>query len=114
MLAAPAHQFGDLAQQRIDEIASKNRANLCDLARSAQPIEARGKRLLQGWRDGLNTALLAVFNKQASHLLNEQRHAAGALVDPSISSLDSAWRAEISPTMRATPARPRGLSEITL
>ena len=31
-----------------------------------------------------------------------------------IISLDSAWRAEISPTIRATPARSRGLSEITL
>jgi hypothetical protein len=25
--------LGDVAQQRIDEIASKNRANLCDLTR---------------------------------------------------------------------------------
>jgi hypothetical protein len=63
--------FGDLAQQRIDEIASKNRADLRHLARRAQPIEARGKRLLQGWRDGLNTALLAAFNKQTRDLLYE-------------------------------------------
>jgi hypothetical protein len=37
--------------------------------------------LLQSWWDRLNTTLLATFNKQARHLLNEQRHAAGALVD---------------------------------
>ena len=74
--------LGDVAQQRIDEIASKNRADLRHLARRPQPIEARGKRLLQGRRDGLNSAVLAAFNKQARHLLNEQRHAAGALADP--------------------------------
>jgi hypothetical protein len=30
----------------------------------------------------LNSALLATFNKQARHLLNEQWHAARALTDP--------------------------------
>ena len=104
--------LGDVAQQRIGEIASKHRADLRDLARRAQPIEARGKRLLQGRRDGLNTALLAAFNKQARHLLDEQRHAAGALADPFDHLLDSACRAAISPTMRATPARSSGASEI--
>ena len=74
--------FGDVAQQRIDEIASKNRADLRDLTRRPQPIEARSKGLLQGRRDGLNTALLAALQQQARHLLNEQRHAAGPLVDP--------------------------------
>ena len=75
-------QFGNLAHEGVCEIAPKDRANLCDLTRSAQPIEPRGKGLLQGRRNGLNTALLATFNKQARHLLNEQRHAAGALADP--------------------------------
>ena len=74
--------FGDVAQQRVDEIASENRADLRDLARRPEPVEARGEGLLQGRRDGLNTALLAAFKKQARHLLNEQRHAAGPLVDP--------------------------------
>ena len=74
--------FGDVAQQRVGEVASKHRADLRHLARRAEPIEARGKRLLQGRRDGLNTALLAALKKQARHLLNEQRHAARALVDP--------------------------------
>jgi hypothetical protein len=74
--------FGDVAQQGIDEIASKNRANLRDLTRRPEPIEARSKGLLQSRRDGLNSALLATFNKQARHLFNEQRHAAGALADP--------------------------------
>src|SRR5580704_4689991 len=43
----------NVAKQRISKLASKNRANLCDLARGPQSIEARGKRLLQGWWDGL-------------------------------------------------------------
>ena len=30
----------------------------------------------------MNAALLAALKKQARHLLNEQRHAAGALADP--------------------------------
>ena len=51
----------------------------------------------------MNAALLATFNKQARHLLNEQRHAARALADPLDNSLsDSACCAAISPTMRRT------------
>ena len=71
--------FGDVAQQRIGEIASKHRADLRHLTRRPKPIEARSKGLLQGRRDGLNTALLAAFNKQARDFLYEQRHAAGPL-----------------------------------
>ena len=55
--------FGDVAQQRIGEIASKNRADLRHLTRRPEPIEARGERLLQGWRDGLNAALLAALQE---------------------------------------------------
>ena len=56
--------FCDVAQQRIGEIASEHRADLRHLARRPEPVEARGKRLLQGRRDGLNAALLAAL-KQA-------------------------------------------------
>ena len=69
-------------QQRIDEIAPENRANLCDLTRGAEPVEPRGERLLQGRRDGLYAALRATLHQQPSHFLNKQRHAACALVDP--------------------------------
>ena len=75
-------EFGDVAQQRIGKLASKHRADLRDLARRPEPIEARSKRLLQGRRDGLNAALLAALEKQARHLLDEQRHAAGPLAHP--------------------------------
>ena len=75
-------QFGDVTQQRVGEVASKNSPDLRHLARRAKPIEARGERLLQGRRDRLNAALLTALEKQARHLLDEQRHAAGALADP--------------------------------
>ena len=44
--------------------------------------KARRERLLQCWRNGLNAAALAALEKQARHLLDEQRHAARALADP--------------------------------
>ena len=71
--------FGDVARQRIGKIASKHRPDLRHLTRRPKPIEARSKGLLQGRRDGLNTALLAAFKKQARDFLYEQRHAAGPL-----------------------------------
>ena len=61
--SAGSSHFRDVAQQRIGEIASKNRADLRHLARRAEPVEARGERLLQGRRDGLNAALLAALQE---------------------------------------------------
>ena len=59
-------QFRDIAQQRVDEVASKHRADLRDLARSAQPIEARGERLLKRGRDGLRSGVAALEQAGAS------------------------------------------------
>ena len=64
------------------ESASEHRADLRDLPRGAEPVEPRGERLLQGRRDRLRAALDAALQEQARHLLDEQRHAAGALVHP--------------------------------
>ena len=102
LAARGSSMLGDVAQQRVGKIASKHRADLRDLARRPEPVEPRGERLLQGRRDRLHAALLAALEQQARHLLDEQRHAAGALADPSITSCGSAWRAAISATMRAT------------
>src|SRR6516225_10724005 len=52
-------ELANVAQQRIGKRASKNGPDLRDLAGRAEPIKARGKRLLQGWRDGLNAPLFA-------------------------------------------------------
>ena len=60
----------------------KNRPDLRDLARGAEPIEARRERLLQGGRDGLNAAPLPPLQEQARHLLDEQRHATCPFADP--------------------------------
>ena len=38
---------GHSAKQRVGELAPEHRADLRDLARRAQPVEARGERLLQ-------------------------------------------------------------------
>ena len=64
------------------ESAAQHRADLRDLPRCAEPVEPRGERLLQGRRDRLRAALHAALQEQARHLLDEQRHAAGALVHP--------------------------------
>jgi hypothetical protein len=56
-------------------------APICATSR-AEPIQARGERLLQRWWNGLNAALLASLQKQPCHLLDEQRHAAGSLAHP--------------------------------
>jgi hypothetical protein len=74
-------RFGYIAQQRIGKIASEHSANLRDFARRAEPIQPRGERLLQGWRDGVNTALLPALKKQARHLLDEQRHSPCSLAN---------------------------------
>ncbi len=75
-------EFGNVTQQPVCEIAPKDRTDLRDLARRAEPVETRSERLLQGWRDGLNAALLASLQKQPRHLLDEQRDAAGPLAHP--------------------------------
>ena len=69
------------AQERISEFPSHDRAHLRDFSRSAKPVQPRGERLLQGQRDGLHAALFAALEEQPRHLLDEQRHAAGPLVD---------------------------------
>ena len=63
------------------EAAPEHRADLRDLPRGAEPVEPRGERLLQGRRDRLRAALDAALQEEARHLLDEQRHAAGALID---------------------------------
>jgi hypothetical protein len=63
--------FRNLAQQRIDEIASEHRTDLRYLAGGAELIQARGERLLQGRRDRLNSPLLATLKKQPHNLLDE-------------------------------------------
>ena len=73
--------FGDVAQKPVCEITSEHRADLRDLARGAQPVEARGERLLERRRDRLHAALIAALEQEPRHLLDEQRHAAGARVD---------------------------------
>jgi hypothetical protein len=73
--------FRNVTQKRIAEIASEHRPDLRDFARRAEPVQARGERLLQGRRDCLNAALLAALEQQSRHLLDEQRHAAGPLAD---------------------------------
>ena len=74
--------FGDVAQERIDEIASKHSADLRDFARGTQTIEPCCKRLLQSRWNRLHASLFAALHEQARYLLNEQRHAAGPLVHP--------------------------------
>ena len=50
---------GDGAQEEVGKIATENCADLSDLARVAEPIEAGGERLLQRRRDRPPTALFA-------------------------------------------------------
>ena len=68
-------QAGDGLQQRVGKLAPQHGADLRDFARLAEPVEAGGERLLQGRRDRLRAAL----QHQPRHLLDEQRHAAGAV-----------------------------------
>ena len=75
-------EAGHGAQQRVREISAQHRADLRGLARFAEPVEPRGERLLQGRRDRLRAALFAALQQEARHLLDEQRHAAGALAHP--------------------------------
>ena len=65
-------------EQREGEIAPQHRAELRDLPRRPEPVEARGERLLQGRRDRLRAAFDAALQQEAGDLLDEQRHAAGA------------------------------------
>ena len=75
------YRGGHVAQQPVRKIAAEHRPDLRHLPRLAEPVEARGERLLQGRRDGLNAASRAALEEQARHLLDEQRHAAGPLAD---------------------------------
>ena len=77
----PGSKPATASQERVGEVAAEHRADLRDLPRLAKPVEARRERLLQGRRDGLHAASRAALEKQARHLLDEQRHAAGALAD---------------------------------
>src|SRR6202041_447280 len=74
----PAH----VPQQRISEITAQYGADLRDFARFAEPVEPRRERLLKRRRDRLRAARLAALEQKARDLLDEQRHATGALVDP--------------------------------
>ena len=75
-------QFGDIAQQphrrnRVQEPRRSAPPHAPALAdRGAQQGTAARS---AGWPE---PALLAALKKQARHLLNEQRHAAGSLADP--------------------------------
>ena len=69
------------AKEPIGEAASDHRADLRHLARGAEPVEPRRQRLLQRRRDRLDAALLAALQQEPRHLLDEQRHAAGARGD---------------------------------
>src|SRR5580693_2930072 len=74
----PAHR----AQQRVSEIMAQYGADLRDFARFAERVEPRRERLLKRRRDRLQAAGLAALEQKAGDLLDEQRHATGALVDP--------------------------------
>ena len=50
-------ESGDRLEQREGEIAPQHRADLRDLPRRPEPVEARSERLLQGRRDRLRAAL---------------------------------------------------------
>ena len=76
-LLQPRHRL----QQRMREAAPEHGADLRDLARRAEPVEPGGERLLQRRRDRLHASLLAAFEQQSRHFLDEQRHAAAALGD---------------------------------
>jgi hypothetical protein len=58
--------------------------------------------------------LIAALQQEPGHFLNEQGHAAGGSVTPSITSVGSACRAASSPTMCRTCARSSGAKEIVL
>ena len=101
---------GNSAEQRIRKIAPQNRAGLRDLARFAKPVEPRRERLLQGWR----IACVPLSSKRRVTSSTNSGTPPVRSLTPSTTSSDCAWREEISPTMRATCARSRGASAITL
>jgi hypothetical protein len=86
-----------VAQQRVGEISPQDGADLRHFACFAEPVEPRGERLLKRRRDRLQAAGLAALEQKARDLLDEQRHPAGALAQPSTTSALSAWRAASSP-----------------
>jgi hypothetical protein len=71
----------DVAQNHIGKAPPQHRADLRDFAPRSQAVEARRKRLSQSRRDRLRAPLFAALEKQARHLLDEQRHAARALAN---------------------------------
>ena len=72
----------DSSQQRVREAASKDRADLGDLARFAEPVEPGRERLLKRRRDRLQPARLAALEQKPRDLLDEQWHPTGALTHP--------------------------------
>ena len=90
--SAASSQAGDVARSSaIGEFAPEHRADLRDLSRVAEPVEPRGERLLQRRRDRCAPPSPAL-QQEPRHLLDEQRHAAGALGDASTLLFENAWR----------------------
>ena len=52
-------------QERVGKVAPQDRADLRDLPRKPEPVEARGERLLEGRRHRLRPALDATFHEEA-------------------------------------------------
>jgi hypothetical protein len=103
---------GHVAKKTVGEAAADHRADLRHLARRTEPVEPGHQRLLQGRRDSLDaTTPLAALQQKPRHLLDEQRHAAGARGE-STTSRGSAWRADSSATMSRTCARSSGAREM--
>src|ERR1700733_11693311 len=69
----------DRSKEPVGEVATEDRPDLGDFARFAQPVEARGERLLQCQRDRLCAFAIPALQEQAGHFLDEQRHAASPL-----------------------------------
>jgi hypothetical protein len=66
------------AQQRVGEISPQDGADLRHFACFAEAVEPRCERLLKRQRDRVR-ATFAALEQKAGHLLDEQRHPAGAL-----------------------------------
>ena len=72
-------QIGHSTKQWVGEVASDHSTDLRHLARRAEPIKPRHKRLLQCRGDSLGAALLAALQQKPRHFLDEQRYAASSL-----------------------------------
>jgi hypothetical protein len=69
----------DGVEQFVRKVAPKDGTYLRNFLGRAQPIQPRHQRIMQRRRDGV--ARIATFEQGARQLLDEQRHAAGALDD---------------------------------